>query len=149
MTIVPGLALAGEGLIMAFEDSFRLSSHAVILNEKQEILLLRATYGDLSWGLPGGALEPGETIHEALERECYEETRLELESALLTGVYYHRKFNSQAFIFRCKPRNPGAIALSSEHSEYKFFPLDTLGEVQRIRVSDCLRFSGEVISRKF
>ncbi|MCE7763858.1 NUDIX domain-containing protein [Pseudomonas putida] len=134
---------------MAFEDAFRLSSHAVILNDKQEILLLRATYGDLSWGLPGGALEPGETIHEALERECYEETGLKLESAILTGVYYHKKFNSQAFIFRCKPSNPGAISLSSEHSEYKFVPLDTLGEVQKTRVRDCLNYSGEVISRKF
>jgi len=134
---------------MAFEDTFRLSSHAVILNDKQEILLLKATYGELSWGLPGGALEPGETIHEALERECYEETRLKFDSLTLTGVYYHRKFNSQAFIFRCNPSNLGAIALSSEHSEYKFFPLDTLGEVQKIRVSDCLNYAGEVISRKF
>ncbi len=48
---------------MAFEDTFRLSSHAVITNSADEVLLLKANYGDGSWGLPGGALEPSETIH--------------------------------------------------------------------------------------
>ena len=54
---------------MAFEDKFRLSSHAVITNDEGEVLLLKANYGDGNWGLPGGALEPNETIHEALIRE--------------------------------------------------------------------------------
>jgi len=44
-------------------SSFRLSSHAVITNSADEVLLLKANYGDGSWGLPGGALEPSETIH--------------------------------------------------------------------------------------
>lgn len=44
---------------MAFDDTFRLSSHAVILNENNEVLLLKANYGSFSWGLPGGALEIG------------------------------------------------------------------------------------------
>lgn len=54
---------------MAFDDKFRLSSHSVILNSDGQVLLLKADYGSKSWGLPGGALEPGETIHEALVRE--------------------------------------------------------------------------------
>ncbi len=51
----------------------RLSSHAVICNAQQQVLLLKATYVDQAWGLPGGALDMGETIHEALIRECQEE----------------------------------------------------------------------------
>ncbi len=39
---------------MAFNDTFRLSSHAVIFNQSNEVLMLKATYGDCSWGLPGG-----------------------------------------------------------------------------------------------
>ena len=54
---------------MTLDDKFRLSSHAVILNPDGQVLLLKADYGAKSWGLPGGALEPGETIHEALLRE--------------------------------------------------------------------------------
>ena len=58
---------------MAYEDRFRLSGHAVIANSENEVLLLKANYADGSWGLPGGALEPGETIHEALLREYLED----------------------------------------------------------------------------
>lgn len=57
---------------MAFNELFQLSSHAVILNENNQVLLLKANYGNCAWGLPGGALEPGETIHHALIRECLE-----------------------------------------------------------------------------
>lgn len=42
---------------MGFEDSFRLSVHAVITDTWNRVLLLRATYGDGAWGLPGGALD--------------------------------------------------------------------------------------------
>lgn len=58
---------------MAFNDTFRLSCHAVITNDEGKVLLLKANYGNYQWGLPGGALEPGETIHQALIRECLEE----------------------------------------------------------------------------
>lgn len=134
---------------MAFNDTFRLSAHAVILNSQHEILLLKANYGDYAWGLPGGALEPGETIHEALHRECLEETGMVFNGAILTGVYYHSAYNSQAFIFRCTPRESWAITLSSEHSDYDFFDIETLSEVQRTRVHDCINYAGEVISRRF
>lgn len=74
---------------MAFDDRFRISSHAVILNAQGEVLLLQASYGKQAWGLPGGALEPGETIHQALQRECLEELGVAVQIDCLTGVYYH------------------------------------------------------------
>lgn len=134
---------------MAFDDTFRLSSHAVILNERNEVLLLKANYGSFSWGLPGGALEVGETIHEALIRECLEELNQPITDATLTGVYYHKQYNSQAFIFRCSIHDTKNIILSNEHSEYNFFPTSSLSKIQGIRVNDCLSFSGVVTSRKF
>jgi 8-oxo-dGTP diphosphatase len=51
---------------MAYNDKFRLSSHAVITDADDNVLLLKANYGNFDFGLPGGALEPGETIHQAL-----------------------------------------------------------------------------------
>ena len=66
---------------MSFEDQFRLSSHAVITNDHGHILQLKQTYGDKRWGLPGGALEPGETIHEALFRECLEASAFTMGSS--------------------------------------------------------------------
>ncbi|WP_119141008.1 NUDIX hydrolase [Pseudomonas reidholzensis] len=134
---------------MAFDDTFRLSSHAVIFNEHDEVLLLKANYGDCSWGLPGGSLEPGETIHEALVRECREEMGLALESATLTGVYFHAHYNSHAFIFRGVISDLSKITLSEEHTAWKFFALGELTRVQFIRVSDCLAYTDCVVSRSF
>ncbi|MFV0595366.1 NUDIX hydrolase [Shewanella sp.] len=135
---------------MAFEDRFRLSSHAVIINDAGQVLLLKANYGNCAWGLPGGALEPGETIHEALLRECQEELGLAVNVHYLSGVYYHSAFQSQAFIFRCEFASADAvIRLSHEHSEFAFHDIDTLSAVQQQRVRDCLHFNGVVISGKF
>ncbi|MGB1237010.1 MAG: NUDIX domain-containing protein [Pseudomonadales bacterium] len=134
---------------MAFEDTFRLSSHAVITDEQGRVLLLKATYGSQSWGLPGGALEPEETIHQALLRECREELGCEVEIKYLSGVYYHGSYNSQAFIFRCELAPQGDIALSSEHSAHRFAAVDELSAVQQHRIKECLAFDGYVHSASF
>ncbi|GAA5524045.1 RNA pyrophosphohydrolase [Microbulbifer aestuariivivens] len=134
---------------MAFEDTYRLSAHAVITNDAGEVLQLRATYGDGSWGLPGGALDPGETVHEALLRECREELGRAVHIDYLSGVYYHRVYHSHAFIFRAHFADSGEIVLSDEHSAMAFFTLERLSPVQRQRVADCLEFDGRVRSGKF
>ena len=41
------------------------------------------------------------------------------------------------------------IQLSHEHSEYDWFDLASLSEVQKLRVQDCLAFNGKVMSRAF
>jgi 8-oxo-dGTP pyrophosphatase MutT (NUDIX family) len=49
-----------------------------IFNDKGEVLLQRR--GDSNkWGFPGGAIEIGETPHEAAIREAKEETGLDVE----------------------------------------------------------------------
>ena len=134
---------------MAFNDTFRLSSHAVITNQNMEILVLKASYGDANFGLPGGALEPGETIHDALERECMEEIGCSIDIKYLSGVYFHSAFNSQAFIFRCEIPQQAEIILSSEHSCFKYQTVKTMSAIQQQRVSDCLVYKGCVVSAKF
>ncbi|MCK8046121.1 NUDIX domain-containing protein [Shewanella sp. 1CM18E] len=137
---------------MAFNDKFRLSSHAVIIEQGEtepKVLLLKATYGHCDWGLPGGALEPGETIHEALLRECLEELGAAVTVNYLSGVCYHQAYDSQAFIFKCELAEAANITLSDEHSEYRFIPVSSLSAVQKQRIEDCLNYSGVVKSRKF
>jgi len=131
---------------------YRLSVHAVITNDKQQVLQIKATYDGGRCGLPGGSLEPGETVHEALVRECLEELGCEVEVRYMSGMYYHRAYNSHACIFRCRLATPLADAeiwLSPEHSEYRYFALDELSPVQRQRVEDCLNLDGTVKSAAF
>jgi 8-oxo-dGTP diphosphatase len=79
---------------MSFQDTYRLSVHAVITNDEQQVLQIRATYDGGQWGLPGGSLEPGETVHKALVRECMEELGCEVEACYLN---FDGKVKSVAF----------------------------------------------------
>ncbi len=134
---------------MAYEDKFRMSVHAVILNHKNEVLLLKANYADKSWGLPGGSLEPSETVHEALRRECIEEIGCQPQIKELTGIYYHPHYSSQVLLFRCEIEKNCKITLSSEHSGYKYTPINDLTPIQKIRIQDAINYNRHVISRKF
>ena len=134
---------------MSFHDFYRMSSHAVIVNAQRQVLLLQANYADKAWGLPGGGLDLGETIHQALLRECREELGCAVRADYLSGVYFHASVSSHAFIFRCHLADDAQIQLSAEHSAWRWFDLDELSPVQRIRVDDCLHFDGTVLSRSF
>lgn len=52
----------------------RTTARAIFIRG-QHILLLRKDYGEYGerFALPGGGQEPGETLHQALQRECEEE----------------------------------------------------------------------------
>lgn len=144
-----GCAFTTEYASMGFEDWFRLSVHAVITDSERRVLLLKATYAEQAWGLPGGALDPGETIHEGLRRECEEELGSPVSILYLSGVYSHSRVQSHAFIFRCALPTRAQLRLSHEHSDLRYFHPDELAPVQRQRVVDCLRFDGKVLSARF
>ncbi|WP_010275730.1 NUDIX domain-containing protein [Paenibacillus senegalensis] len=59
---------------------------AIIRDDNGRILLQRRSdYGN--WGLPGGGMDPGESIEETMIREVKEETGLEVEQYELYTVY--------------------------------------------------------------
>lgn len=63
---------------------------AIIRDHMGRILLQkRSDYGD--WGLPGGGMEPGESIEETMIREVKEETGLDVSSYELASIYTGEK----------------------------------------------------------
>jgi 8-oxo-dGTP diphosphatase len=58
-------------------------------NNEQRVLLIRRGTAPLlgEWSLPGGVLECGETLREAVVREAQEETGLLVEPGEMLGVY--------------------------------------------------------------
>jgi 8-oxo-dGTP diphosphatase len=134
---------------VSFDDWFRLSAHAVITDAAGRVLLLKASYGAEAWGLPGGALDPGETIHEAVLRECREELGADVAIQYLSGVYSHAKVQSHAFVFRCTLPTGTTVVLSEEHTAMQYAEPGELPPMQRRRVLDCLHFDGQVRSAKF
>jgi ADP-ribose pyrophosphatase YjhB (NUDIX family) len=62
------------------------AASAVVADEQGRILLARRRDNTL-WTVPGGAMEPGETIVEAAVREVAEETGVQVEITGLVGIY--------------------------------------------------------------
>lgn len=66
------------------EQIFQVGAKAIIRNEQGRLLLLKAAE---YWDLPGGRLDVGETVEEALRRELHEEIGVTaLESCVLRHV---------------------------------------------------------------
>jgi ADP-ribose pyrophosphatase YjhB (NUDIX family) len=63
-----------------FRPLFQVFAVAVIFNSDKQILLVKSTYQRVyPWGLPGGSLEYGEHPEDAVVRELFEETSLNIE----------------------------------------------------------------------
>src|SRR3954451_17262176 len=58
----------------------------VVIDEGKVLLLDQDTDTGRSFSLPGGKVDPGETLHAALVREMHEETGLDVEVGRLLYV---------------------------------------------------------------
>ncbi len=68
----------------------RMGSCAVIFDEARTKVLLTKRKDNGLWCLPGGKMEPGESVEECCTREVFEETGLEVRTMRLISVYSNR-----------------------------------------------------------
>ena len=96
---------------------------------KMEICLVSHTYVD-GWFLPGGGVDPGETIYQAAKRELLEETGIILESPpQLVGIYANSKasLRDHVALLICREWRQGPpTSPNHEIAEVGFFRVDDL-----------------------
>ena len=131
----------------------RLSVSAVVRGSAsgREILLMRRS-DNRHWGLPGGYLEPGESVEQAVAREVREETGWTVDLGRLFGVYSdparqvveypdRRRVQAVNLCFEALARASGDLGTPGEVLGIGFFAWDALPEpfvpIHRIRIEDC------------
>jgi len=128
---------------------FRIGVFALIFDDEGGILLGHRRDVDW-WNLPGGGMEAGETVDEALCREVREETGLDVEVGQLVGVYSKPQKQEVVLAFRCHVIG-GTLQPTEETRESRYFapdalPTNTLPK-HRQRIDDALLNSPSVIIR--
>ena len=141
----------------------RVSVCVVVRPKKgaREILLMRRS-DNAHWGLPGGYVEPGESVRAAAVREVREETGFEVEIGRLVGVYSdpktvvidygdRRRVQAINLCFEGLVKNRGQATTPHETLDVGFFEVAALPQpfvpIHEIRVQDAERGDGTVAVR--
>lgn len=108
----------------------------LVLDEQNRLLMMRRS--DIgSWGIPGGATEPGEVVENAAKREALEETNLEIGDMLLFGVFsgpeFYFKYPNGDEVYNVTivylARDwQGEVKLNDEHTAWRWFPVHEIPE---------------------
>lgn len=100
------------------------------IRQEDKILLVRQAYGERYWSLPGGKMEPGESIEEAAIREVAEETGLEVRITRVVGLYSKPAENGLAVTFEGEVIG-GTLEAANEITACGYFLPDQLPEPVR------------------
>ena len=112
-----------------------VGANVLITDHGGRLLLLRRSDNGC-WGVPGGAMEPGESLEETARRETFEETGLSVGEMSLFGVfsgpelYYRYPNGAQVYnvsvVYHTRDVS-GEISLNqAEHNEMRYFDLEHL-----------------------
>ncbi len=142
----------------------RLSVSAAVWREagSRELLLMQRSDNG-HWGLPGGYVEPGETVLQAAAREVQEETGVVARIGRLIGVYSDpsfqvleypdgRRVQAVNLCFEAVANDlSGAPTTPQETLATGFFPIDVLPQplvpIHEIRIRDLLGGAATAVVR--
>jgi 8-oxo-dGTP diphosphatase len=120
----------------------RVGAFAIIRDETGRVLLSRRADSGW-WNLPGGGVEPDESVEEGIIREVREETGLDVDVGRLIGVYSKPQKHEIVLTFECHIKG-GTITNTEEADHHEWFAPDGLPSEHflpkhRERVDDALR----------
>jgi ADP-ribose pyrophosphatase YjhB (NUDIX family) len=114
------------------EGKIRLGCSVILFNETKDKVLLTRRSDNNQWCLPGGIIDPGESVTEGCEREVWEETSLSVRVVRLTGVYSNPNTitiypdGNKAHVIVLNfivEQIGGELSLSNETTDARYFPV--------------------------
>jgi 8-oxo-dGTP pyrophosphatase MutT (NUDIX family) len=117
------------GVLARFTSGLTLGVRGFVIGPDGRVFLVKHSYVS-GWHLPGGGVEPGETLLDALVRELREEGNLEPTAPpTLHGIYFNDRFSRRdhvaVFVVR-DFRQLGEPVPNLEIIAHGFFSLDEL-----------------------
>ena len=107
----------------------------IIYDEEKRLILFEKRTDNGMWCVPGGALELGETLEEALSREVKEETSLDIWDPVLYDVkasvhmiYPNKDEVYYTDVLYIVTKFKGELKHDEESKELRWFPIDSLPE---------------------
>ena len=112
---------------MEYPKGIEVIGSAIIENEKGEILLAKSPKWSNKWTMPGGHINPGETVFDATVREAHEETGLKLKALKIIGFGeligskdFHRGAHFIYFDVYCRLESNNLKLDNFELTQYKW-----------------------------
>ena len=115
-------------------SNFNVRALGVLMNDDGEVLLLQrapqpASQGHIGWEFCGGGIEPEESPEAAIAREYKKKTGLDVEAMQIfnarTGTRAGAPFMVVAYLCRLLG---GKVKLSPKHDDFKWVPIEDLGD---------------------
>lgn len=128
----------------------RVGAFAVIRDKEGRVLISRRS--DSGWyNLPGGGVEPHESVSEGLVREVREETNLDVEVGRLVGVYSKPQKHEVVLVFEARVSG-GELGPSDEADHHEWVAVDDLQRYDVLpkhleRIHDTLRGEAAAVVR--
>jgi 8-oxo-dGTP pyrophosphatase MutT (NUDIX family) len=120
-----------EGAFIPTHATHYIGAGGVVLNSRRELLVVCEKYRRTSrpyYKLPGGALQPGEHLVEAVEREVFEETgvRARFESLVCLRHWHGYRYGKSDIYFVCRlaPLSEDVNMQAEELDECLWMPVE-------------------------
>lgn len=95
-----------QDAIIPTASNHTLGVGIVVINDNDEILVIKERISRIGYKLPGGHIDNGELISNAVVRETYEETGIEVEfeSIISLGHFYPHQFGQSNLYILCNAK---------------------------------------------